>query len=169
MKIIISCFISFVFTFSLFSQANIDSGGDLFKNFLKLEEDGIKYYIKVVPGDTNFGKNMPLITPMPDDLAENDLEIIDQIPNFKPPRALIKPKPEIPEEVKITSEVKIYVTCKVDKNGDPKNIKVVRSNAKHLNKLVIDTVKKWKFEPATIENKKIETSIIIPFEFSPKN
>lgn len=134
---------------------------DPFEDFVS-EFEGIKYYIKIIPGDTTFGKNMPMYRPDSKAYTEPNAKSV-----FENPKPIVTVKPNI-SEIEITKPVKVWVKCFVDEEGNVKDVKILKSDLKNLNDPVLKAVTQWKFKPAILNGKVYATYVSIPFEFTPK-
>ncbi|MDI6802869.1 MAG: hypothetical protein QME58_03355 [Bacteroidota bacterium] len=83
------------------SQSLLDDGCENFVT--EYTEDGMKYYIKIIPGDTTVDKNMPMYNPKRKDFVEPRL-----VYGFENPKPLVKVQPII-SEIEITTYVWITV------------------------------------------------------------
>jgi len=85
---------------------------------------------------------------------------------IRPPRAIFSPDPEYSKEAR---EAKFQGTCVlsliVGADGNPRDIKVVRSLGKGLDQKAIDAVKTWRFEPATKDGVPVATQITMEVDF----
>lgn len=139
-----------------------NSQGHLPPSHEEFFDDGIKYYIKIIPGDTTFGKNMPLYKP--DSKVYSEPHVKNVLENPKP---IVTVKPDI-SEIEITKPVKVWVKGLVDKEGNIQDVKILKSDLKILNDPVIKAVTQWKFKPAVLDGNAIAIHVSIPFEFTPK-
>ncbi len=136
---------------------------DPFKDFFsEFDDEGIKYYIKIIPGDTTVGKNMPMYRPDKKGFTETQVKTV-----FENPKPIVKVQPNI-SDIKITNPVKVWVKCFVDKDGEVKSATILKSDMKSLNESALKAAKQWKFKPAVMNGKPLATYVAIPFEFKPK-
>jgi TonB family protein len=57
----------------------------------------------------------------------------------------------------MTTDQQILVSYLVDHNGNIETVKVLKkSSLKKLNTLIIETIQKWKYKPATKNNVKVK-------------
>ncbi|MDP2209725.1 MAG: energy transducer TonB [Bacteroidota bacterium] len=155
-----------IFMFCLVFMNLIASGQDDLQLSQPLLEDpkdeGIKYYIKIIPGDTTVGQNMPMYRPDSKVFTEPQVKSV-----FENPKPIVTVKPNI-SEIEITKPVKVWVKCFVDEEGNVKEVKILKSDLKILNDPVLKAVTQWKFKPAVLNGKVYATYVSIPFEFTPK-
>jgi TonB family protein len=85
---------------------------------------------------------------------------------IRPPRAIFSPAPDYSKEAR---EAKFQGTCVlsliVGADGNPRDIKVLKSLGKGLDEKAIDAVKTWKFEPATKDGVPVAVQIAIEVDF----
>jgi protein TonB len=82
------------------------------------------------------------------------------------PRATYAPDPKYPErERKATHQGAVVLTLVVGTDGLPRDIRVSRTLSADFDKSAIDAVKKWKFTPATRDNKPIAVEIDVQVAF----
>lgn len=85
---------------------------------------------------------------------------------IRPPRVIYSPDPEYSKEAK---EAKFQGTCVlsliVGADGNPHDIKVVKSLGKGLDEKAIEAIKAWKFEPGTKDGAPVATQINIEVSF----
>ncbi len=90
----------------------------------------------------------------------------DQGPCATPPRAIFAPDPNYSEEArqnKIQGTVVLWLVVGAD--GKPSNIKVSRSVGHGLDEEAIEAVKRWKFEPATLNGQPVPVMINVEVNF----
>ena len=89
-----------------------------------------------------------------------------QGPCATPPKTIFAPDPKYSEEArqnKIQGSVVLWLVVGAD--GKPSNIKVTRSIGHGLDQEAIDAVKKWTFEPATLDGKPVPVQINVEVNF----
>ncbi len=83
-----------------------------------------------------------------------------------PPRPIYSPDPGYSEEA---SKAKFQGTCVlsliVGADGNPSDIKVLKSLGKGLDEKAIDAVKTWKFQPGTNDGVPVATQITLEVTF----
>jgi TonB family protein len=135
------------------------SNDEPWSNFVEeYTEDGIKYYIKIIPGDTTVGKKMPMYRPNNNELSPPEFIALDKLPI--PIRQV---QPELPLTNK-NIQATVWIKCLVDKDGTVKKASVMRSDAELLNNACTAAALQWKFSPAEMKGKPITTWVAIPFK-----
>lgn len=127
-----------------------------------MEDEGIKYYIKIIPGDTTVDKNIPMYEPDSKVFTEPPVKSV-----LENPKPIVTVNPNI-SEIEITKPVKVWVKGLVDKEGNIQDLKILKSDVKILNEPVLNAVTQWKFKPAVLNGNAIPIYVSIPFEFTPK-
>ena len=92
--------------------------------------------------------------------------LASQGPCATPPKAIFAPDPKYSEEArqnKIQGALVLWLVVGAD--GKPSNIKVSRSVGHGLDQEAIDAVKKWKFEPATLNGEPVPVQINVEVNF----
>ena len=92
--------------------------------------------------------------------------LASQGPCATPPKTIFAPDPMYSEEArqnKIQGSVVLWLVVGAD--GRPSNIKVSRSVGHGLDQEAIDAVKKWTFEPATLDGKPVPVQINVEVNF----
>ncbi|HUI83425.1 MAG TPA: energy transducer TonB [Candidatus Binatia bacterium] len=83
-----------------------------------------------------------------------------------PPRALDTPDPEYSDEAR---KAKYQGTCVlwliVGPDGKPRDVKVARALGMGLDQKAIEAVRRWKFEPATLDGKPVAVQINVEVNF----
>ena len=83
-----------------------------------------------------------------------------------PPRAIHSPSPKHPKAArKDRYQGTAVLWLVVDKEGLPRDIKVVRSLRSDLDLAAVDAVKKWKFAPATKDGKPVPVQVNVEVSF----
>ncbi len=116
--------------------------------------DDTHYYLKVAPPDTTRKDLIPVVPQT--EYQEVDVQPIpvNQVP------------PEYSEEAKrLKIEGTVWVKCLVSKSGSVKKVEVVKADVEMLIKPAVDAAKQWKFTPALLGGKPVETWVAIPFRF----
>ncbi len=67
-----------------------------------------------------------------------------------------------------SSEQQVIVDVKVSAGGDVLEATVVRGLGNALDQIVLDTVKTWRFHPATVNGTPVATEAELVFPFSPR-
>jgi TonB family protein len=84
----------------------------------------------------------------------------------RPAFPVFAPKPAVTDGALLpASEKKIVVDVKVDQEGAVVSETLVKGLGNRLDQIVLDTVKTWRFQPATVNGKAVETQAEIVFPF----
>ena len=82
------------------------------------------------------------------------------------PSIITEAKPKYPEEaVKKNETGKVWLKVKVDVNGNPATVVVVRSTNPIFNDAAVTAAKGYKFSPAKDKGKTVAVWVVIPFKF----
>jgi len=112
-----------------------------------------------VPPEAVFGDIGP--PPAPED--EGPIRVGGQL---KEPRKIkyVEPiYPEIARRARVAGTVILEVV--VDRDGNPKSIKVLRGLSMGLTEAAIEAVKQWKWEPSTLNGKPVEVIVVVTVNF----
>jgi len=85
-------------------------------------------------------------------------------PPFQPPEVVSAAFPRYPDNSVSCDTVVLEVN--IDETGEAKHVKVVR-DAAPFTSFAVDAVKKWKFQPATLDGKPVASQVILAFGFRP--
>jgi protein TonB len=84
----------------------------------------------------------------------------------RPAFPVFSPKPTVTERGLLpATEEKIVVDVKVDEEGAVVSETLVKGLGNRLDQIVLETVKTWRFQPATVNGKPVETEAEIVFPF----
>jgi TonB family protein len=84
----------------------------------------------------------------------------------RPAFPVFSPKPAVTERGLLpAAEEKIVVDVKVDEEGAVVSETLVKGLGNRLDEIVLETVKTWRFQPATVNGKPVETEAEIVFPF----
>jgi protein TonB len=84
----------------------------------------------------------------------------------QPAFPVFAPKPAVTNGALLpAAEKKIVVDVKVDEEGAVVGETLVKGLGNRLDQIVLDTVKTWRFQPATVNGKPVETEAEIVFPF----
>lgn len=112
-----------------------------------------------LPSDTVFGD----IGPPPEPEPEGPIRVGGQI---QMPKAIRKVNPVYPEIArKARIEGVVILDIIIDKQGNVRNIKVLRPLGMGCTEAAIEAVKQWKYEPSTLNGKPIEIQGTITVTF----
>ena len=82
------------------------------------------------------------------------------------PHATYSPEPDYPEkELEARHQGTVILSLVVDSQGLPRDVVVSHTLTPKLDKAATDTVKKWKFSPATKDGKPVATKIDVEVAF----
>jgi TonB family protein len=91
---------------------------------------------------------------------------VAQIHQVKPPLVVFTAPPEFPEEAKRKQIAgNVLVGLIVDEKGRPQNVHVVRGVGYGLDEKAMESVRKYRFSPATLEDKAIAIPINVEVNF----
>jgi TonB family protein len=89
--------------------------------------------------------------------------------NADPAFPVFSPRPAVADRSLLpSSEQQVIVDVKVSASGDVLEATVVKGIGNGLDQLVLDTVKTWRFHPATINGSPVATEAELIFPFSPR-
>jgi TonB family protein len=90
-----------------------------------------------------------------------------QLPlSISPPCLLMKVEPNYSEEARAAHvEGKAILSVVVDHQGNPQNLKVVRSLGFGLDQKAIEAVQKWRFQPGTKDGKPVAVIVTVEVNF----
>ncbi len=87
----------------------------------------------------------------------------------RPAFPVFAPKPAVTDGALLpAAEKKIVVDVKVDQAGTVVSETLVKGLGNRLDQIVLDTVRTWRFQPATVNGKPVETEAEIVFPFDSK-
>ena len=84
------------------------------------------------------------------------------------PTPILSPAPAYPEHARKKSiQGTVWLQVKVSAEGKVKNARVMKNSTKssELEDAALAAVKKWEFKPATKNDKPVEVTVTIPFQF----
>jgi TonB family protein len=82
---------------------------------------------------------------------------------------VFSPRPAVADRSLLpSSEQQVIVDVKVSASGDVLEATVVKGMGNALDQIVIDTVKTWRFHPATVNGNPVATEAELIFPFSPR-
>lgn len=85
----------------------------------------------------------------------------------KRPRALVKTPPRYPQELREQGRKgTVHVLFKVGADGRVDEVKVKKSTDPAFEKPAVEAVRNWRFEPGTINGKKVPFTMMIPITFN---
>ncbi|MBL9199843.1 MAG: TonB family protein [Opitutaceae bacterium] len=82
------------------------------------------------------------------------------------PIAILTPQPEIPLQ-RGQGPMQIDIALTVDRDGNPRDIQLVKAPNPAVGKLCVEAAAKWKFKPATVNGKPVNVRVAIPFSITP--
>jgi len=103
-------------------------------------------------------------------IVEDDIVIdgppADFVPVEKEPQIIKQVKPEYPElAMRAALEGKVWVKIWVDKEGKPREVVVLKSDAEIFNEPAITAAKQFLFTPAYMNNGPVDVWVSVPFNF----
>ncbi len=97
---------------------------------------------------------------------EDDAPPADFVPVEKQPEIVKRVEPKYPElAMRAGLEGKVTVKIWVDKEGKPKQVVVLKSDAEIFNEPAIEAAKQWLFTPAYMNNGPVSVWVSVPFKF----
>ncbi len=97
---------------------------------------------------------------------EDDTPPADFVPVEKQPAVVKRVEPKYPElAMRAGLEGKVTVKIWVDKEGKPKQVLVLKSDAEIFNEPAIEAAKQWLFTPAYMNNGPVSVWVSVPFKF----
>jgi len=97
---------------------------------------------------------------------DEDAPPADFVPVEKEPQAVKKIEPKYPElAMRAGLEGKVWVKIWVDKEGKPKQVVILKSDAEIFNEPAVEAAKQWVFTPAYMNNGPVAVWVSIPFRF----
>lgn len=97
---------------------------------------------------------------------EDDAPPADFVPVEKQPEIVKRVEPKYPElAMRAGLEGKVTVKIWVDKEGRPKQVVVLKSDAEIFNEPAIEAAKQWLFTPAYMNNGPVSVWVSVPFKF----
>jgi protein TonB len=83
------------------------------------------------------------------------------------PKKISGPNPLYPEAARRARiQVVVVLECVIGKTGSVQSVKVLRGLPLGLTESAVDAVKKWKFEPSTLNDKPVEVLYILTVRFN---
>jgi protein TonB len=99
-------------------------------------------------------------------ISDEDAPPADFVPVEKEPEIVKKVEPKYPElAMRAGLEGKVWVKIWVDKEGKPKQVVVLKSDAEIFNEPAIEAAKQFLFTPAYMNNGPVSVWVSIPFRF----
>jgi len=97
---------------------------------------------------------------------DEDAPPADFVPVEKEPVPVKKVEPKYPElAMRAGLEGKVWVKIWVDKEGKPKQVVILKSDAEIFNEPAVEAAKQWGFTPAYMNNGPVAVWVSIPFRF----
>ena len=85
---------------------------------------------------------------------------------IEPPRAIYQPDPEYSEEARKTRmQGTVLVALVVDRQGHPRNVRVLRSLGLGLDDKAVEAVRKWRFEPGKKDGQNVAVQVNVEIQF----
>jgi protein TonB len=90
----------------------------------------------------------------------------DFVPVEKEPQVIKKVEPKYPElAMRAGLEGKVWVKIWVDKEGKPKQVVILKSDAEIFNEPSVEAAKQFLFTPAYMNNGPVSVWVSVPFKF----
>jgi TonB family protein len=87
--------------------------------------------------------------------------------SFVPPRPVRQVAPDLPSGVQVADDTRVSVKVLLDETGRVKSIELMSRNVdSSLTNAAMDAAKRWRFEPARQQQKKVSSSLILHFRFN---
>ena len=119
----------------------------------------------VAPLVEGSGDNAP-VEIQQDIKIDEDAPPADFVPVEKEPVPIKKIEPKYPElAMRAGLEGKVWVKIWVDKEGRPKQVVILKSDAEIFNEPAVEAAKQWIFTPAYMNNGPVAVWVSIPFRF----
>ena len=119
--------------------------------------DSTKYYINIVPVDTNREERMPKYNPP----EEGQFVAVEH-----QPKPLKQVHPKYPHEaVQSGIEGTVWLNCLIGADGKVTNVRVARADNEIFVKPSIEAARQWQFSPAQVHGKPVAVWATIPFRF----
>lgn len=112
-----------------------------------------------LPSDAVFGEIGP--PPAPED--EGPIRVGGQLKEPRRVKYVDPVYPEIARRAKVQGPVILEVI--LDREGNPKSVKVLRGLSMGLTEAAVEAVKQWRWEPSTLNGKPVEVIIIVTVNF----
>jgi periplasmic protein TonB len=97
---------------------------------------------------------------------DEDAPPADFVPVEKEPVPIKRVEPKYPElAMRAGLEGKVWVKIWVDKEGKPRQVVVLKSDAEIFNEPAVEAAKQWLFTPAYMNNGPVAVWVSIPFRF----
>ena len=123
--------------------------------------DGVKHFIRIVPGDSSNVDNMPM---------HNPRDPLKRIGWKGQPEVLHRVEPEYPPSAREKKlEGTVMLRCLVKEDGTVGNVVVIKTNAEEFVKPATEAVKRWTFTKPTVNGKPRAVWMVVPIYFKLKN
>jgi protein TonB len=101
-----------------------------------------------------------------DIFIEDDTPPADFVPVEKPPQIVKKVEPVYPElAMRAGLEGKVWVKIWVDKEGKPREVRILKSDAEIFNEPAVEAAKQFIFTPAYMNKGPVSVWVSVPFKF----
>ena len=119
----------------------------------------------VAPVSEGMGEGAP-VQVQQDIKIEDDAPPADFVPVEKEPVVVKKVEPKYPDlAMRAGLEGKVWVKIWVDKEGKPKQVVVLKSDAEIFNEPAVEAAKQFLFTPAYMNNGPVAVWVSVPFKF----
>jgi protein TonB len=86
-------------------------------------------------------------------------------PEGTPPRIVFQPAPVLDATLRDAGPATVTLTCMVDELGAVESASVESSSDARFDAAALAAVRKWRFEPGTVEGKPVKTRMRFPLTF----
>lgn len=86
--------------------------------------------------------------------------------NFTPAKAVRQVSPNVPDSISIDNETRVSVRVSLDERGHVRGTDLMtKSVDSRLANAAMEAAKRWRFEPARVQDKAVASSVIVNFHF----
>ncbi len=133
---------------------------------------GRKRHVEIPQKTSDLAVNQPPVPPAGRPVSAQHDPVPGNGPdmqNADPAFPVFSPRPTVADRTLLpSSEQQVIVDVKVSAAGDVLEATVVQGLGNALDQIVLDTVKTWRFHPATVNGTAVATEAELVFPFSPR-
>ncbi len=133
---------------------------------------GRKRHVNIPQKTSDLAVNAPPAPPAGRSISAQHNPVPGNGPDMQsadPAFPVFSPRPEVADRSLLpSSEQQVIVDVKVSASGDVLQATVVKGIGNALDQIVLDTVKTWRFHPATVNGSPVPTEAELIFPFSPR-